>query len=149
VIVAECTTIIRSAEMADLPFLVAMGQRFRAESSYAKYLADNPERMRELGLQLLALDSLLVAERDGIIAGMLGYVVHHHFISGEKVAGEVFWWMEPECRGEGLKLLEEFKRRARLAKAKYIHMIAPNERVARLYRHAHYDFVESVYQLAL
>jgi len=126
-----------------------MGRRFREESSYSKYLADNPERMAVLGKHLLLSDGLLVAEKDGKIIGMLGFIIHSHFISGETVAGEVFWWMEPEHRGDGLKLLDETKRRARLAGAKYLHMIAPSERVARLYKHLHYEFVESTFQINL
>ena len=51
-----------------------------------------------------------VPSGDGAIVGMLGFIIHDHFISGEKVAGEVFWWMEPEHRGDGLKLLDETKR---------------------------------------
>jgi GNAT superfamily N-acetyltransferase len=141
--------LVRSATDEDIPRLVEMGCRFRAESSYSKYLAENPERMAELGHQLLAKDGLLVAELDGESIGMLGFILHVHFISGELVAGEVFWWMEPEHRGHGLKLVEEAKRRARKAGAKYLHMIAPSERVARLYRHLGYEFVESTHQISL
>lgn len=140
---------IRLAVEADIPRLVEMGQRFRAESTYSKFLADNPEKMAELGRMLLKKDGLLLMERDGAIVGMLGFFLHSHFISGEQVAGEVFWWVEPECRGEGLKLLDEMKRHARAAGAKYIHMIAPSKRVARLYQHLGFEWVESTHQLPL
>jgi RimJ/RimL family protein N-acetyltransferase len=146
---AERVLTIRLATEKDIPRLVEMGRRFRSESTYSKYLADNPERMAQLGRQLLEKDGLLLAERDGVIVGMLGFIVHTHFISGEVVAGEVFWWMEPEFRGDGLKLLDETKRRAHLAGAKYLHMIAPSERVSRLYRHLGYEFVESTFQINL
>src|SRR5580698_1547835 len=116
---------VRLATAEDIPRLVAMGRRFRSETSYSKYLGENPERMAELGAILLAKDGLLVLERDGEAVGMLGFILHSHFISGELVAGEVFWWVEPEHRGDGLKLLEETKRRAKIAGAKYLHMIAP------------------------
>lgn len=140
---------VRLATAADIPRLVEMGRRFRSESTYSKYLADNPERMAQLGHMLLEKDGLLLAERNEQTVGMLGFIIHSHFISGELVAGEVFWWMEPEYRGDGLKLVEEAKRRARLAGAKYLHMIAPSERVARLYRHLGYEFVESTHQITL
>lgn len=129
--------------------MVEMGRRFRKESSYGKLIADNPTKMAQLGIELIRQDGLLVAERDGAIVGMFGYIVHEHFMSGEKVAGEVFWWTEPEARGDGLKLLKEAESRARAAGAKYIQMIAPTERVAKLYEHRKYEFVESAYQLAL
>ena len=139
----EHVVTVRSATLADIPRLVEMGQRFRAESSYSKYLADNPDRMAELAKMLLVGDGLLCAERDDKVIGMLGFIIHDHFISGEKVAGEVFWWMEPEHRGDGLKLLEETKRRAKAVGAKYLHMIAPSERVSRLYKILGYEWVEA------
>lgn len=138
---------IRTATKADIPRMVEMGQRFRNESSYNKYLAENPAKMAELGEKLVAVDGILVAEHDGKLTGMLGYIVHEHFISGEKVAGEVFWWVEK--RGDGLELLREMERRAKAAGAKYIQMIAPSQRVARLYTIMKFDFVESTYQRTL
>lgn len=138
---------IRLATVADIPRMVEMGRRFRNESTYNKYLADNPEKMAELGEKLVAVDGILVAEHDGKLTGMLGYIVHEHFISGEKVAGEVFWWVEK--RGDGLALLREMEKRARAVGAKYIQMIAPSQRVARLYTIMKFDFVESTYQRTL
>lgn len=140
---------IRSAIASDIPRMVEMGRRFRSESSYSEFLADNPERMTLLGRQLLAADGLLVSEKDGKLIGMLGFIIHSHFISGELVAGEVFWWMEPEHRGEGLKLVDEAKRRARLAGAVSLDMIAPNERVARFYRRLGYQWMESTHRIQL
>ena len=140
---------VRSATLSDIPRLVEMGQRFRAESSYSAFLADNPDRMAALATDLFAHDGLLCAERDGAIVGMLGFIIHDHFISGEKVAGEVFWWMEPEHRGDGLKLLDETKRRAKAVGAKYLHMIAPSERVSRLYKILGYEWVEAPCQISL
>lgn len=141
--------IVRDAAEADIPRLVEMGRRFRNESTYSKYLADNPARMAQLGYQLLAQNGLLVAERGGITVGMLGFILHSHFISGELVAGEVFWWMEPEHRGAGLKLLDEMKRRATLAGATALQMIAPSKRIERLYSHLGFEWVESTHQISL
>lgn len=140
---------IRAATEADIPRLVEMGRRFRQESTYAQYLADNPEKMEELGKTLLAANGLLLAEQDDGITAMLGFIVHNHFISGEKVAGEVFWWAEPERRGDGVRLLRETENRARGVGAKYMQMIAPNARVAAFYERIGYEFVESTHQKAL
>lgn len=137
---------IREATHVDLPRIVEMGRTFRRDSTYVNYLIDNPERMAELATQLIDKNGLLVSESEGIIVGMLGYIVYSHFISGELVAGEVFWWVEPNYRGHGLRLLHEMEARAKKAGAKHIQMIAPNQRVASLYERLKYEFVESTYQ---
>lgn len=140
---------IRLAVKADIPRLVEMGQRFRAHSTYAQYLADNPKQMAKLGEQLIAVDGLLLSEREGQIIGMMGFILHNHFISGEKVAGEVFWWVEPEYRGDGLRLMHDAERRAKAAGAKYMHMIAPTEQVEAVYERLGYEYVEATYQKTL
>jgi len=137
---------IRLATQEDIPRLVKMGQRFRNESTYGKYLAENPEKMAELGKRLIEVDGLILAERGEMIIGMLGFILHRHFISGELVAGEVFWWVEPEFRGEGLALMMDAERRAKLAGAQYMHMIAPNESVEAIYKIRGYERVESTWQ---
>ena len=140
---------IREAQEADLDRLVEMGQRFLRESSYKAHLSDNPEQMRKLAKDLTERNSVLVAEEDGQLIGMLGFLIYDHFISGEKTCGEVFWWLEKEHRGAGLKLLRETEKRARLAGASHVQMIAPNERVAGLYRRLGYQYVESTYHRTL
>jgi GNAT superfamily N-acetyltransferase len=140
---------IRAATAADVPRLVEMGRRFRSVTGYAKILAENPEKMAELAGQLVSQGGLLVAERGGTLVGMLGFVVFPHFISGEQTASEAFWWVEPEYRGEGIKLLREAEKCARNAGAEKMAMIAPNERVANLYKRLGYEFVESAYQRTL
>lgn len=140
---------IRLAVSRDVPRLVEMGLRFRRESEYNQHLSENAEKMAELAGRLAADDCLLVSEREGLLVGMLGYVLFPHFLSGELVAGEVFWWVEPGFRGEGLKLLRAAETRSRAAGAKYLQMIAPNDRVAAVYKRLDYSFVEAAYQKLL
>lgn len=137
---------IREALESDIPRMVEMGRRFREESSYNEHLTDNPAKMAALGKILIEKNSLLVSERAGEIVGMLGFVIHSHFISGDVMAMEVFWWVEPDHRGEGVKLLHEMKNRARAAGAKFYQMIAPNEKVAEFYKAIGCLWVESTYQ---
>jgi GNAT superfamily N-acetyltransferase len=140
---------VRMATAEEIPRIVEMGRRFRSESSYNEHLPENVEKMTKLAMHLLSKDGLLVLEREGQIIGMLGFIIHSHFISGETLAGEVFWWVEPEFRGDGLKLVEETKRLARLAGAKFLDMVAPNKRVARLYDCLGYQWLESTHRIAL
>jgi GNAT superfamily N-acetyltransferase len=140
---------IRLATIEDLPRVVEMGRRFRRETSYAEKLKENAAQMLALAERLVAGNGLLLAERSERLIGMLGFVVYPHFISGEITAGEIFWWVEPEFRGEGLRLLREAEKCARQAGATRMQMIAPNDRVAHVYRRVGYEFVESTYQKEL
>lgn len=147
--VKERVSIIRAATESDIPRMVEMGLRFHANSPYKNHLPSNPEQMAKLGEQLLKIGGMLVSEVDGQIVGMLGYALFPHFISGELVCGEAFWWVEPGYRGEGQKLMQEAERLARAAGAKKMQMIAPDERVGKLYKRFGYEFVESAYQKTL
>jgi GNAT superfamily N-acetyltransferase len=140
---------IRLACEADIPRIVELGLRFRRESEYSGVLAENPAKMAELAAQLARGGSLLVSQREGELVGMLGYVIFPHFLSGETVAGEIFWYVAPEHRGEGIKLLRAAEDRARSLGATSMQMIAPNERVASVYRRLEYQFVEASYQRKL
>lgn len=145
--VCECAILIRLAKEFDIPRLVQMGQRFREETTYGQHINDNPEQMAKTAKQLIAMNTLLVSERQGKIVAMLGYIVYPHFLSGETVAGEVFWWSE--VLGEGIKLLKEAEKLAKKAGAKRMQMIAPNEKVGSFYERMGYQFVESTFQATL
>jgi GNAT superfamily N-acetyltransferase len=140
---------IRDAQLADIPRMVEMGQHFREGTRYDNFLRDNPKKMAELGDLLIAQNGLLVSERDGKLVGMLGFIRHSHFISGDPFAGEIFWWVEPDKRGEGVKLLVETERRARISGSKYIQMIAPTKKVAQFYEKMGYEYVEETWQKQL
>lgn len=141
--------LIRDATASDLPRIVEMGIHFRSLSKYADFLAENKEVMRRMATTLIKAKTLLLLENESGVSGMLGYVVYPHFISGEIIAGEIFWWVEPRQRRHGMKLLEEMSRRAKLAGATQIQMVAPDEKTARVYRHFGFEFVESSFQKSL
>jgi RimJ/RimL family protein N-acetyltransferase len=140
---------IRDAQLADLERILEMGQHFRKGTPYEKYITDSPECRSRLATQLIERKSLLVSEHDGKIVGMIGFLIYPHFMSGEIFAGELFWWVEPEHRGQGLRLEREMKKRARLAGAIKAQMIAPNKKVARVIQRIGYEFVEATYQINL
>lgn len=141
---------IRFATLEDVPALVEMGKRFLRESPYHAFLAENPARMYELIAGLIeGSGGVLVSSMGDKITGMLGYILHNHFISGEPMAGEVFWWVEPEYRGQGIRLLHAVEAAAHKAGATKIQMIAPNERVGALYARLGYSPVETTFQRTL
>ncbi len=151
--VADCdhtcaVTTIRRATFADLPRIVAMGERFLREV-YAGRLTHppDPERLRATAMWLLedCDRAVFVAELDDKVIGMLGLFLHPHPFTGEQAASEMFWWVEPEHRGSGLKLLRAATAWAREAGATLLQMVAPGADVARAYEAMGFTKVETSY----
>ena len=139
---------IREAVAADIPRLVEMGRRFIRESSYRGRIGINPNALRQLMGKMVGLPSgvVFVSENDGKAIGMVGVHVYDHPMSGELFANELFWWVEPEERGCGMKLKKRAEAWARAMGAVRIQMTAPNDRIAQVYRASGYYKLEELYQ---
>lgn len=143
---------IREATPEDIPRLVAMGERFLADTVYrTRGVAGDPDAMTRTVELLLAHDhgAVFVATYNGTVVGMIGLLVFEHPITGAATASELFWWMEPEYRGRGgsgVKLLKRAERWARDAGARTVHMIAPTPEIETLYRRLGYGYLEATYQ---
>nr|QBM02657.1 hypothetical protein [uncultured archaeon] len=100
---------IRAATLADVPQLVELGVRFMLESGYARHLSIDRHAQAQLATDLIqaAHGVLLVYERAGKIVGMLGAIATHHPHSGDSVMSELFWYVAPDARGAGVRLLQE------------------------------------------
>lgn len=133
---------VRDATLADVPDLVAMGGKFIAHSAYAGRLRDDPEARAGLMRRLIENDDGAVFVLEGG-RGMIGMIAYRHPISGDLVAGEVFWWCE--C-GRGVELFRAAEAWAIGFGVTAIQMVAPNARVGRLYERLGYAPLESVYQ---
>lgn len=142
---------VRNATPADVDRIVEMGQRFIAEGGYAGHIVGDPAKMRELVTGLIENERglLLVVEADGDACGMAGALIFEHPMSGEQVASEMFWWVDPERRGAGVRLFRAVERWAAAHGATRMMMIAPNDRVAEFYEKVGYDRVETTYMRKL
>lgn len=100
---------IRRARLTDIPALVELGMRFMHESGYAAHLTANPNAHAELAERLITDVSglVLVDERESEIVGMLGAIATVHPHSGDRVMAELFWYVAPDARGSGVRLLQE------------------------------------------
>ncbi len=134
---------LRVATLDDVPQLVAMGRRFLAASHYRHVLAENPAQMGALATRLITQEDgdVLVLDR-GDLVGMLGLLVFAHPLSGCRVTSELFWWVEPEVRGDGVKLLKAGERWAIAQHSEQLHMIAPTARVGAFYTRLGYEATE-------
>ena len=142
---------IRRAGPEDMQRLVEMGQRFVNETTYSGFVTINPERLSNtiIALSMNPDATILVSENGAGVNGMIALMVYDHPYSGQRTAFEVVWWVEPEARGEGLKLLSAAEGWARENGAKAMQMVAPTPRVGQLYEKHGYHLVESSYQRSL
>lgn len=146
--------VIRRATREDVPAIVAMAARFRGETAYAGLVDENLEALEALARFLIEFGVVFVAEKFGrVLVGMLAATVITHPISGERIASEVAWWVEPEYRGgtAGVRLLEAVEQWAVAQGARRFQMIAPtaNARVGELYRRRGYTEIETIWQREL
>lgn len=139
---------IREATAADADAIVALGQRFLHGSVYAGKIGDNPAQVRTLALHLIASPDgvVFVAEDATGLVGLLAAFAHFHYLSGERTAGEVAWWVDVEKRGIGIRLLRRAEQWARAQGAVTFQMIAPTPDVEVLYERLGYAPVERWYQ---
>lgn len=138
----------RAATLADVPGLVAMGAEFLRTTGYATLIAPTVERLHALAAQLVQGPdaTMIVVERDGVLIGMIGLVLTTHHLSGERMAGEVVWWVDPAHRGHGRGLLRAAETWALAQGACAIHMTAPNEEVAAIYTALDYHAIETTFE---
>jgi len=147
---------IRDAVIGDVDALVALGASFLAQTPYGALLPTNPAAIAAIMTHLITSDDgvIFVAHLgDGTLTGMVGAMCFRHLLSGEWVASELFWWMEPAARGglDGVRLLKLAETWARAQGAAKLQMIAPIDApaVARVYVRRGYTPVEIAYQLDL
>lgn len=138
---------IRDATTADLDALVAMGEDFHGSTPYALAFPSNPAQFRAIGERLIAdpNGTLLVREVDGVPVGMLGAMVFPHALTGERTAGELFFWSTPEHRGvTGVRLMKAMEAWASAQGAAWIQMTQPAwaDRVGDLYHALGYQRLE-------
>jgi hypothetical protein len=138
-------TVIRHAMPADVPQIVEMGLRFLRSTVYRDRLAESPVSMERIAMQLIGgAGALLVAERGGLLVGMIGVLLFEHPLSGEWIAGELFWWSEQPRAG--MRLLREAEAWARASGAAALQMIAPTTQVERVYQARGFAQIEVAYQ---
>lgn len=145
-------TMIRRATADDVPGIGLMAEAFVASTEYRALLSLKPEFIAMLAEQLITNDNALalVCEADGRLVGMMGVLAFPHMMSGETIATEVVWWMEPDHRGrDGIRMLRQAEAWAKEQGATILQMIAPNIRIERFYDLLGYVPVERSYQKRL
>lgn len=137
----------RSATSDDVEQIVAMGRHF-IEDIYPGDLRYNPDQIRLFAHQLIAADDsdILLAESGGDVVGMLALMAYAHPMSGDRIATEVCWWVEPQHRGLGMRLFRAAEAWSRAQSAVVFQMIAPSPEVAHFYERVGFKAIETTYQ---
>lgn len=136
---------IRLATPDDIDQIAVLGERFIGESHYRKLIGINPEALRAVAEMLIREEHglLLVDEFYGELAGMIGMIATVHPTSWEPVASELFWYVPPEVRGGGLKLLFAAEQWARENGCRRCIMVSPSARVGMIYARLGYSELET------
>jgi GNAT superfamily N-acetyltransferase len=130
---------VRGATAADLPAIERMAARFLGpDGPYAgRYGTISPGAVGQLLEQFLLPGAFAVVLEDvgGAVVGMFGAFLMTHPILGQLIAAELCWWVDPEARGAraAVVMLEQCETWARGAGARFLEIIAPNERVGVFY----------------
>jgi GNAT superfamily N-acetyltransferase len=141
--------VIREATSDDIPEVVEMGMAFANEGHYRGMFVATPQRMQAIAQSMVTSDgmAILVASDGHHLIGMVGIAIGDHAFSGEKIAGEQFWYVKPGSRnGVGQRLMRAAEQWARRQHATRLQMVAPDDRVGALYARKGYSRLEMTYQ---
>ncbi len=109
----ECRVMIREATTQDIPALVALGGRMRAESPRYAKLKFSPEKLTHTlaGVESSEHGFMWIAEVDGELAGVMVALIFEHWMSTDLVASDLALYVEPAHRGSKIaaELVERYK----------------------------------------
>lgn len=140
---------IRPATLEDLPWLVDQGVAFLSTTGYAAALPPAPAAIARTMTALVESPEaavLVLEDAAGARQGAIGLMLSVHLWTGERYAGELFWWVTPGARGGGLRLLRAGERWAQDRGARFLQMVAPTAQVGRVYERFGYAWLEAGYQ---
>jgi len=91
----------------------------------------------------------LIAVEGETVVGLLLVLVYHDHLTDEWIAGELAWWVDPDRRGIGLRMLRLAETWARQQGAQRLQVMAPSPEVERLYERLGYRPLERTYDRRL
>lgn len=106
---------VRLATVNDETDLLFLGVEMHAESPRYRGLDFSLTKTRALIVSLTSQGTVIVAEDESGIVGMLGYVVFPHYFGEDKIATDVAVYVAPSLRGRTfiVRMIAEFERGAR------------------------------------
>lgn len=139
------TETIRDAVKTDIPRIVELGTRFWSEGYKGQEEIDQDIAFK-FAENMLANPNgkIIVAEKDGEVVGLIGFIVFRHFWTNVLTGQELFWYCLPEHRpgGIAMRLMWEAERVARELGVVDMVFTAPSEAVGQIYKRFGYKFLE-------
>lgn len=122
------------------------------DGPYAGQVEDNPKQTAAFALDVITKQGkVVVAEEDGIIIGLFGFILYDHPFTAKKTAYELMWYVMQEYRESftAIALLRGAQRIAQEMGAVDMQVSAPTEEVGIAYKSLGYEKIEVLYQKSL
>lgn len=98
-------TAIREARHDDIPTLLEMGRRFFDATSYGEIAEYDPASVEKMMRHLIDDENgVLLVAGDEIVGAAGALFYPFHFNLSHKTGQEIFWWVDVDCRGVGIRL---------------------------------------------
>lgn len=136
---------VRLATKDDALQLAQMGALMHAESPRFRHLDFSTTKVMHLIYRLIDARTVIVAERDGALVAMLGFMVAEHFFGHDKTAMDFVVYIRPEHRSGSilLRLVHAFETGAKaLGAVEYVLGVSTGisaELVAKAYEKLGYE----------
>lgn len=142
---------IRVATQEDIPRIIELGSLSLEDGPYAGVIRDVPAQAALCAHEVMDKGRILLGEEDGVVVGLIGFIIANHHFSGQKYAAELMWFVPEEHRkgGMGMKLLWEAEKQAKEMGAEDMLFTAPNTSVAAIYKRFGYEELEVTYRKTL
>lgn len=120
---------IRAASPEDIPALLKLAPAFYAETIYSRFFTFNPLSAEAILRGLIDSSTSIVFMPEDA-TGAAAVSCASNFISGERSAVEVLWWVDPSHRRTGMKLKRCIEEWAHAEGCKTIVLSAPEDNLA-------------------
>jgi len=140
---------IKEVEVGELQRVSEVGKQFFEESQIpgkmdSEVFCKNWKVLIEVGM-----GKIYGVYQDGLFVGGLGALITPDLNDGKKVATEAFWFVSPQYRGAGIKLLLFFLNHAKEIGCERVIMVhlfnSHSEKLAKLYQNLGFQPVETHY----
>lgn len=121
--------------------------RFGAERGHRDEMTSRPELLMSVLRRTLGSPdgTVFVSDRDGQVIGVIALCLIRHPLSYELSATELVWFVAPEHRGHGLRLLRAAEEWAIRQGATRLSLVAPTTQTERIYGRLGYRAMEPIF----